>query len=78
MAVQTPGSVLTVTLAGQVMAGGVTSLTVTVNVQTESSAVPGALLAVQVTVVVPFGNAVPEAGTQVTVGMGHPSAVGVL
>jgi len=34
--------------------------------------------AVQVTVVVPFANAVPEAGAHVTVGTGHPSAVGVV
>ena len=32
--------------------------------------------AVQVTVVVPLANAVPDAGTHVTVGTGHPSAVG--
>ncbi len=49
-------------LAGQVMAGGCVSLTVTVNIQLavwlEVS------VAVQVTVVVPFGNVDPDAGLQ--------------
>ena len=54
--------------------GDCMSLTVTVNVQLASGGVP--FEAVHVTVVVPFGNANPEAGTQVTVGDGHPSAVG--
>lgn len=35
-------------------------------------------VAVQVTVVVPLANALPEAGEQVTVGDGHPVAVGVV
>ena len=48
----------------------------TVNVQVALGETP--LVAVQVTVVVPFANAVPDAGTQVTVGTGHPSAVGVV
>jgi hypothetical protein len=49
-------------LAGQLMAGGCVSMTVTVNEQVavwlEVS------VAVQVTVVVPFGKTDPDAGTQ--------------
>ena len=52
------------------------SFTVTVKVQVASGGVP--FVAVQVTVVVPFGNAKPDAGTQATVGTGQPSAVGVV
>lgn len=36
---------------------------------------PWLLVAVQVTVVVPTGNAKPEAGVQVTVGTGQPADV---
>jgi hypothetical protein len=62
-----------VTLAGQVMVGFSLSLTVTVNIQL---AEPSELVAVQVTVVVPFGNAPPEAiGAQTTVGTGQPVVV---
>ena len=46
----------------------------TVNVQLAFGRTPFA--AVQVTVVVPFANAVFEAGTQVTVAAGHASEVG--
>jgi hypothetical protein len=46
---------------GQVITGGVLSVTVTVNEQ------PGPAAVVQVTVVVPTGKQVPEAGLQVTV-----------
>ena len=46
---------------GQVIVGGVVSLTVTVKVQ------PGPLCTVQVTVVVPTGKQLPETGLQVTV-----------
>ena len=64
------------TLAGHVMVGDCVSLTVTVNVQVASGGLP--FVAVQVTVVVPFANAEPEAGLQVTVGAGQPSPVGVV
>jgi hypothetical protein len=48
-----------------------------VNVQEASGETP--FEAVQVTVVVPFGNAEPEAGLQVTVGVGQPAvAVGAV
>jgi hypothetical protein len=49
-------------LAGQVMAGGCVSLTVTVNWQVAE--LPEASLTEQLTVVVPFGNVEPEAGLQ--------------
>jgi hypothetical protein len=51
-----------VMLAGQVIVGGCVSLTVTVNEQAEVLLL--ASVAVQVTVVVPFGNVAPEAGLQ--------------
>jgi hypothetical protein len=51
------------------------SLTVTVNEHIASGGVP--LLAVQDTVVTPFGKAEPDAGVHVTVGVGVPVAVGV-
>lgn len=50
------------------------SATVTVKLHVEFGLTP--FVAVQVTVVVPLGNALPEAGEQVTVGIGHPVAVG--
>jgi hypothetical protein len=68
--------VLWVTFAGHVIVGAWLSLTVTVKVQVASGGLP--LVAVQVTVVVPFANAEPDAGLQVTVGTGHPSPVGVV
>jgi hypothetical protein len=52
--------VLCVTFAGQVIVGGVVSLTVTVNEQL--AGLPDASLTVQLTVVVPFANVEPEAG----------------
>ena len=53
-----PGLLGTITFAGQVIRGGCASLTVTVNVQL------GPAVDVQVTVVVPTGNAEPDAGEQ--------------
>jgi hypothetical protein len=50
------------TFAGQVMAGGCMSLIVTVNEQL--AGLPDASLTVQLTVVVPFGKAVPDGGEQ--------------
>ena len=55
------GAATAVTLAGQVIVGGCTSLTVTVNVQLAPAC------AVHVTVVVPLGKKDPEAGEQITV-----------
>jgi hypothetical protein len=49
-------------LAGQVIAGGCVSLTVTVNEQL--AVLPLVSVAVQFTVVVPFGNVEPLAGLQ--------------
>ena len=57
--------------AGQVMAGGSVSLTVTVKVHV--AVFPDASVAVQVTVVVPFGKAEPEAGEQLVVTPGQLS-----
>ena len=48
--------------AGQVITGASVSLTVTINVQV--SALPAGSVAIQVTVVVPTGNAEPEGGLQ--------------
>jgi len=63
--------------AGQVIVGGCVSLTVMVNVQLE--VLPDASIAVQVTVVVPFGKVEPDAGTQLTVVFGQLSVgVGVV
>jgi hypothetical protein len=56
-----PGSLLTVTFAGQVIDGACVSLTVTVNEQ------EGPVSEVQVTVVVPTGKNEPVGGEQVTV-----------
>jgi hypothetical protein len=61
VAVHTPGSVVLVTLAGQVMLGACVSFTVTVNVQ--EAVLPAASVAVEVTEVVPTGNTLPLAGT---------------
>jgi hypothetical protein len=58
-----PGAVDIVMLAGQVIVGGCVSLMVTVKVQ-GVAALPLASLTLQVTVVVPFGKAVPAAGVQ--------------
>src|ERR1700752_3801954 len=61
VAEQAPRLALTVMLAGQTMAGGCVSLTVTLKLQV------GPAILVQVTIVVPTGKKDPEAGTQVTV-----------
>src|SRR5262245_15739517 len=60
------GSVPVVMFAGQVIEGGCVSLTVTVKLHDELFGGVAASLTEQVTVVVPLGNAVPLAGTQVT------------
>lgn len=60
-----------VLFAGQVMVGGCASLTVTVNWQL--ALLFDASVAVQVTVVVPFGNVEPVGGTQSTVTPGQLS-----
>jgi hypothetical protein len=65
-----------VMLDGQVIDGGVVSTTCTVNMQLEGDPTP--LLAVQVTVVIPIGKVLPDAGLHITIGTGHPVAVGVL
>jgi hypothetical protein len=59
VAVQTPAPVFTAMFAGQVITGAILSVTVMVNVQT--SVLPDGSVAVAVTVVVPTGNALPEA-----------------
>jgi hypothetical protein len=59
-----PGSVLTVTSGGHEIVGGSVSLTVTVNEQ--EAVLPAASVAVQATVVVPFGKVEPEGGAQTT------------
>ncbi|MEK6406205.1 MAG: hypothetical protein AABN34_04500 [Acidobacteriota bacterium] len=56
------GSVLRTTLAGQLIAGGCVSFTVTVNEQLAE--LLDASPTVQLTVVVPFWNVEPEAGLQ--------------
>ena len=56
-------AVLAVMLAGHVIAGGCVSLTVTVNAQL--AVLPEESATLQVTVVVPFGKNIPEAGAQV-------------
>src|SRR5947207_12196168 len=63
------------TLEGQVIIGAWVSLTVTINMQPALGATP--FEAVQLTVVVPFRNVLPDAGVQVTVGVGLPVAVAV-
>lgn len=60
-------------LAGHVIDGGSVSFTVTVKLHVASGGMP--LVAVQLTVVLPFGNTLPDGGTQVTVGVGTPVAV---
>ena len=61
VAPQSPGVLLTVIFAGQVIVGGCTSFTLTVNVQLGPAKVEA------VTVVVPTGKKDPEAGEVVTV-----------
>ena len=63
------------TFAGHVTVGACVSLTVTVNVHVVFGSTP--LLAVHVTSEFPTGNTVPEFGTHVTTGTGHPVATGV-
>ena len=58
-------------LAGQVIVGACVSFTVTVNEQV--AVLPPASVAVQLTGVVPFGKAEPEAGVQATVTPGQLS-----
>jgi hypothetical protein len=53
--------------AGHVITGASVSLTVTVNEQLPG--LPDASVAEHVTVVVPFGNTLPEGGLQTTVGI---------
>lgn len=60
-----------VMLAGQVIVGGCVSLTFTVKLQV--AVLPEASVAVTVTVVVPFGNAVPDGGLATTVTPGQLS-----
>jgi hypothetical protein len=67
-----PESVPVVMFAGQFRVGASLSFTVTVN---EQLAEPSLLVAVQLTVVVPFGKALPDAGVQVTVGGAQPVVV---
>ena len=50
-------------------------VTVTENVHVDD---PQEFVAVQVTVVVPAAKVLPEAGTQLTVGVGVPVAVGAV
>ena len=57
-----PGSLPTVISAGQVATGASVSLTVILNEQV--SALPAGSVAIQVTVVVPTGNVEPEGGLQ--------------
>jgi len=75
--VHTPGSVDWTTGAGQITAGGVVSLTVTVNEQ--EAVFPDPSVAVQVTVVTPLANVDPDAGAHSTVAPGQLSVgVGVV
>src|SRR5439155_392567 len=61
LALHRPGSVLTVTLAGQLMVGDWLSLTVTEKLQLEL--LPDASVAVHTTLVVPLGKLNPDVGT---------------
>jgi hypothetical protein len=71
IALQSPAAAFTVIFAGLVITGFTDSFTVTVNVAVEI--LLDASFAVTVTVVVPVGNAVPEAGDEVTVTPGQLS-----
>jgi len=76
-AVQTLGSVDLVMFAGQVIDGACVSFTVTVNVHV--AVLLDVSVAVHVTVVTPFVNTVPLAGTQLAVAPGQLSVgVGVV
>lgn len=68
-AVQRPAALVVVTLAGHVIVGGCVSLTVTVNVHIAPD------ISEHVTVVVPTGKKLPDAGVHVTVPHG-PEVVG--
>ena len=71
-----PGSLLTIISAGQTTTGSSSSFTVTSNVHT--LVLPEASVAVTVTVVVPNGNILPEAGTlEIVVPVQLSVAVGV-
>ena len=65
IAPHTPGSVFRVMLAGQVMVGGSTSLTMMVKLHVD--VLPAASVEVEFTVEVPTGKNDPEAGTDTTV-----------
>jgi hypothetical protein len=65
VAAQAPPDALTVTFAGHVTVGSMSSVTVTVKVQVP--VLPDPSVAVHVTVVVPTGKLVPDAGTHMTV-----------
>jgi hypothetical protein len=60
---QTPGAVVVTMSFGQTIVGGCVSLTVTVNEQADDVR-PPASVAVQLTVVGPFGNVEPDGGVQ--------------
>ena len=64
-------------LTGHVIEGAVASRTVTVNEQVRVFGGVAWSLAVQVTVVVAIGKTVPEAGAQLTVGVGSQASVAV-
>lgn len=64
MILRHPEAVVCVMFAGQVSVGFCISLTVTGKLQ--EPVLPAASVAMQVTVVMPFGNAEPELGEQVT------------
>jgi hypothetical protein len=66
-----PLGTLVTTLAGQVMLGASSSLTVTLKLH--DTLLPEASVAVQFTGVVPVGNALPEAGLQFTLTPGQLS-----
>jgi hypothetical protein len=63
---------LVTTLAGQVIAGGSVSVTVTVNAH--RLVLPAASVATQLTVVTPFGKVEPDSGVQTVVTPGQLSA----
>jgi hypothetical protein len=65
LASQRPGSVEATIFAGQAITGS--SLSVTATVKLQRLVLPLASVATQVTVVVPMGNRVPEAGEQTSV-----------
>ena len=67
------GSLLTRMSAGQWGAGSSVSLTVTLKLQ--AAELSAASVAMQVTVVVPFGKTLPLGGVQVVVGLGQLSVV---